>query len=102
MTMNNQSGILDGNLSSTGVLVGYIEPAGALSGSLAATNILVGELVLGGGGDPYRGEYDVIPTFEQQTLLTANKHMMRDLTVEEIPYAEVANPSGGMTITIGG
>lgn len=53
------------------------------------------------GGDPYRGEYEVTPKTEAQTLPTKQKTMMRDLTVGAIPYYDVSNPAGGQTIFIG-
>lgn len=53
-------------------------------------------------GEPYEGEYTVIPsTDSSQTLKTAQKFMSRDVTVQKIPYFEVSNNSGGMTVSIG-
>lgn len=53
-------------------------------------------------GDMYEGPYEVTPTLETQMLATRNKTMSDDVTVFEIPYAEVGNTAGGMTATIGG
>ena len=53
-------------------------------------------------GDMYAGPYTVTPTLEAQTLATRNLTMRDDVTVHEIPYAEVSNPAGGTTATIGG
>lgn len=53
-------------------------------------------------GDMYEGPYEVTPTLETQMLATRNKTMRDDVTVFEIPYAEVGNIAGGMTATIGG
>ena len=50
---------------------------------------------------PYEGEYNVTPSFETQTLPTAKKILDKDVTIEEIPYTEVSNNSGGITVTIG-
>lgn len=58
-----------------------------------------------GGGDspPYTGEYEVTPKVGEETLLqTKNKRMADNVTVKEIPIAEVSNTAGGKTITIGG
>lgn len=49
--------------------------------------------------DPYTGPYDVIPKTESQTLLTKDKNMTDDVTIYEIPYAEVSN-TYGTTVTI--
>jgi hypothetical protein len=53
------------------------------------------------GGEEYDGAYEVTPKFVAQTLPTAEKLMTKDLTIEEIPYAEVSNNSGGKTVIIG-
>jgi hypothetical protein len=48
------------------------------------------------------GTYSVDPSFEQQTLPTANKRMTADLDVNAIEVASVTNPSGGNTVYIAG
>ena len=50
----------------------------------------------------YDGVYSVVPKTEEQLLQTAQRYMDADVKVEKIPYAEVTNVSGGLTITIGG
>lgn len=58
----------------------------------------------GGGGERlpnYIGSYSVVPSSRPVTLPTKNKSMLDDVTIHKIPYAEVSNPSGGMTATIG-
>lgn len=54
------------------------------------------------GGDPFEGPYIITPKVSEQTLPTYAKTMTDDVTVLEIPYVEVANLSGGHTVTIGG
>ena len=50
----------------------------------------------------YTGSYTVIPKArEDQTLPTAGLEMRRNLKVEEIPYYETTNESGGYTVIIG-
>ena len=50
----------------------------------------------------YDGPYEVIPMpYSTQILPTANLAMSTDVSVKEIPYFEVSNPSGGYTATIG-
>lgn len=51
--------------------------------------------------DPYEGDYVVIPKFTEQVLPTKDKTMQDDMVVKEIPTAEVSNPAGGLTLTIG-
>ena len=60
-----------------------------------------GEIVFVGDAERYEGEYEVTPAVEKQTLQTAKKIMKEDITVKEIPYAEVSNPAGGTTVIIG-
>lgn len=54
------------------------------------------------GGEIYEGTYDVRPEITAQTLPTANKQLIKDIHVQEIPYHEVGNTEGGMTAIIGG
>lgn len=48
----------------------------------------------------YDGPYVVIPTAEGFELDTELKIMRDDVTVEPIPYTEVSNLSGGLTVNI--
>lgn len=48
--------------------------------------------------DPYTGEYEVTPKRQEQKLLTKGKNMTDDVTVHEVPWAEVSNPSGTTVI----
>lgn len=57
--------------------------------------------VIGGNVAEYKGNYEVTPAITAQVLETARKVMRDDVTVKEIPYAEVTNPAGGTTIIIG-
>ena len=50
--------------------------------------------------DPYLGPYEVIPkAWEDQVLATNGKNMTDDVTVFEVPYDEVINPTG-ITVVI--
>lgn len=47
------------------------------------------------GGEPYDGEYVVIPKAnEAQTLLTRNKVLSDNVTVTKVPYYETSNIYG--------
>ena len=50
----------------------------------------------------YEGPYRVTPIFADQVLETAQKLMLDDVTVLEIPVAKTTNIGGGYTVTIGG
>ena len=55
-----------------------------------------------GGGETYRGDYEVTPTFSEQTLFTRSKLMTDDVTVHAIPLHQTTNKGGGYTAWIGG
>ena len=47
------------------------------------------------GYNPYLGPYEVTPkAWENQILETKDKNMTDDVTVYEVPYDEVINPTG--------
>lgn len=50
----------------------------------------------------YEGNYEIIPDQSEQIMKTKGRLMHRDVKVQEIPYQEVSNKSGGTTVTIGG
>lgn len=49
--------------------------------------------------DPYQGSCEVIPKRRDQILATNGKNMEEDVTVKEVPWMEVSNPTG-TTFTI--
>lgn len=61
-------------------------------------NIIVNPVI--GDAEPYEGEYSVLPLPEQQTLSTAKKYCVEDITIKSIPFYEVTNDSGGTTVVI--
>lgn len=76
---------LHGTLSAT---------SATLHGTLSAQSVI--------GADIYDGEYTVhSEAHEVHTLPTANKHLIKNITVEKIPYYETSNLSDGITIYIG-
>ena len=66
-------------------------------------NIIKLKIAEGGGGiyPVYTGEVEVEPKTVSQTLETANKTVLSDISVLEIPYFETSNPKG-TTAIIGG
>lgn len=50
----------------------------------------------------YTGETDIKPDWDGATLMTANKVMTKNITVEPIEVQTVSNLSGGNTVYIGG
>lgn len=74
---------------------------GTITGTVASKAELEGTVYIDGGRETYNGDYIVIPKATEQILPTASKVMANDVTVKEIPYAEVSNPAGGVTVIIG-
>ena len=87
---------LHGTLTAArGELHGALSPGRAnLHGTLSARSVIGAEL--------YEGAYMVhSAAHEAQELPTANKHLVKNITVEKIPYYETSNMSDGITIYIG-
>lgn len=87
---------LHGTLTAAkGELHGTLSPGRAnLHGTLSARTVIGTEL--------YEGAYAVhSAAHEVQELPTANKHLVKNITVEKIPYYETSNLSDGITIYIG-
>ena len=71
-----------------------------VNGSNDGIDIVFGEVQTVTVADPYQGEYIATPKTTQQTLPTMGKVMADNVTILEIPYFDVSNPSGGKTIYI--
>ena len=91
-------------LSAVLTLKGAISLSGdKLQGSISADGTLSGLI----GKSPltvpnYEGEYEIRPDQEEHVMPTKGRLMHKDMTIHEIPYQEVSNNSGGVTVTIGG
>ena len=85
----------DSLTAAKGELHGTLSPGKAnLHGTLSARSVIGVEL--------YEGAYTVhSAAHEAQELPTANKHLVKNITVEKIPYYETSNMSDGITIYIG-
>lgn len=60
-----------------------------------------GEFYRVGDYEFYKGDYEVKPTFENQTLKTKNMAMKDDVEIKPISVTKVSNQSGGNTVIIG-
>lgn len=82
-------------------ITGRISGIGKVSGSILSGGTITGTLSWSGGIPviPYEGEYTVIPSTSEQVLYTNGLLMEDNVTVTEIPYAEVSNIYG-TTISI--
>ena len=76
-----------------------------LHGTLSATSATLHCTLSAGtviGDELYEGADTVhSAAHEAQELPTANKHLVKNITVEKIPYYETSNMSDGITIYIG-
>lgn len=50
--------------------------------------------------EPYTGDYETTPSWEEQDFATAGKSMQRDFTVHGIVKQETSNEWGGLTLSI--
>jgi hypothetical protein len=86
-------------------LSGDIAGRGSLTGDIAGRGSLTGELWIStstdGATEQYTGDYEVTPRTIKQTLPTKKKVMIEDLTVKKIPFFDVSNDAGGVTVYIG-
>lgn len=88
---------ISGNLQAEGSITGEVTLIEDVSGTID-----LGTLVIERHALPYyQGEYVVTPNAYEQTLETNGKSMAGDVTVNPIPYFDVANVYG-RTIVIGG
>ena len=85
---------LTGEVLTLPKMSGSVSTPKSLSGNVGAKTINI-------GGRPYEGDYIVTPKVDQQKLDTKGTIMRDDVIIEEIPYAEVSNNSGGKTASIG-
>ena len=85
---------LKGAISRSGdKLQGSIKADGSLSCSIVKSPLTVPN---------YEGEYEIRPDQEGHIMPTKGRLMHKDMMIHEIPYQEVSNNSGGVTVTIGG
>lgn len=92
---------LSGTLTDSFVISGHLSENSVIHGTLSSPVILKAEI-----SSPnyierprYQGDYTVIPSASVQTLDTTGYVMSDDVTVTEIPYAEVSN-TYGTTVSI--
>lgn len=84
---------IEGRILELPRITAIVSTATQLSGNIGAKTINV-------GGDPYMGDYTVVPQMDPQVLETAGKIMLEDVTVREVPVFRVSNNSGGTTVYI--
>lgn len=86
-------------------LTGTLKSVGVLQGRLQAVNAVHGMSGVIRHSDTtpyYTGDYEVNPAAYDQSLETKGLRMKDDIIVNQIPYYETTNESGGYTVIIGG
>lgn len=95
---------LTGTISLIPGISGSISTANKIQGAISLADIIVsGNLNVPAATEPehYEGDYEITPSAHHNIVLeTANKKMMGDVNVLQIPYFETSNTSG-YTIYIG-
>lgn len=100
--MNEEiNGILNGTYRPSISLVGKLKNECSIVGMLKADFKISGVISKPLGYEDYNGSYEVVPSSEDQTLFTKDKHMTDNVSVKQIPFYEVSNPKGGVTAIIG-
>ena len=80
---------------------GNIGINGSLSGNIGSRHISGSTVITRSYDFPvYTGDTTVIPKAIEQVLETNHKTVIDDITVLGIPYTEVSNLSGGLTVNI--
>lgn len=93
MTAIKSFGTLQVKLTEKASLQAVINSAIKLSGNIDKSPLTIPE---------YEGSYEIRPEVWEQSMTTKRKLMRENVRVQEIPYQEVTNLSGGKTATIGG
>lgn len=85
-------------------ITGEINIQDTIHGSLSSYEEFTSDITLPDvvDGRHYEGEYEVIPSFDNQVLETRGLLMDDDVTVDAIQVSRTTNPSGGTTVYIGG
>ena len=91
-------GMIHGGIS----LVGKMRPTVILQGAVREEINLVGQVSIQKEYEVYKGPHEFTPKIEKQIVETEDKVVHENITVDGIPYYEVSNEKGGVTVIIGG
>lgn len=84
-------------------LVGTLSAKQGMTGTLSPVGVLSGSLTIGGRAtyERYDGEYEVIPSTEEQVLETANKRMTQNVVIKPIPnnYGLITWDGSSLTVS---
>ena len=89
--------VMNANVSEEAAVIAQLSTQGLLHGVLATEEGLTATVSIPDIAHemPYTGDYVVTPLAHEQTVLrTKGKAMTDDVTVLEVPYYEISNPTG--------
>lgn len=85
-----------------GSVSGKISGGGKMSGSVSSAGTIDGAISAGAPRNVYSGVYKITPkTGEEVVLKTTKKYMEQDITVLKVPFYQISNEQGGITVYIG-
>jgi len=84
---------MDGQITAYPSLSGELSGNGSLSGSMTIPTSIYQEV--------YDGEYSFVPLADSPIVInTYQKLLLYDTVIQKIPYVEIENESGGVTVFI--
>lgn len=94
--------IINQDLSQIQTLSAELTPINNLNGELSPIEIISGLISATQGLPTYKGVYEVTPLpYIGIQLQTAHTRLNQDIIINEIPYYQTSNESGGYTVIIG-
>lgn len=85
-----------------GSVSGKISDGGKMRGSISSAGTIGGAISAGAPRNVYSGVYEITPKTNKDVVLeTAKKYMEQDITVLKVPFYQVSNEQGGITVYIG-
>ena len=85
-----------------GSVSGKISGGGKMSGSISSAGTIGGAIIAGSLWDVYSDAYKITPkTGEEVVLKTNKKKMKQDITGLKVPFYQISNEQGGITVYIG-
>lgn len=94
--------ILQGSIHGEINLVGKMRQTVILRGTLREEINLIGQVSIQTEHEVYKGPHEFTPKIEKQIVETEDKVVPENIAIDGIPYYEVTNKKGGVTVIIGG
>ena len=98
---------INGTITAPDTISGSLSEATQITGYVVTTPVQIAAVLtipesITPAYDIYEGSYEVTPRLHDPvTLETAEKLMVDDVTIHEIPITRTTNPQNGITVLIG-